>query len=194
MQSANNRVRIVNTQTLSDDWYLLKKYTFDFQRRDGSWQRLNREAYDHGDGAALLLYNRERQSVVLTRQFRLPAFVNGSDGMLIEVAAGLLEGEQPEERIRKEAEEETGYRIDKVEKVFEAWMSPGSVTEKLHLFVAEYQPADQVSPGGGLQEEGEDLEVLEMSFSEALQAMKAGTINDAKTIMLLQYAALNQLI
>ncbi len=194
MQSAKNRVRIVNTQTLSDDWSLLKKYTFDFQRHDGSWQQLQREAYDHGDGAALLLYNRERQSVILTRQFRLPAYVNGSDGMLIEVAAGLLEGENPEERIRKEAEEETGYRIDNVEKVFEAWMSPGSVTEKLHLFVAEYQPDDKISTGGGLPEEGEDLEVLEMTFAEAMQAMKTGTINDAKTIMLLQYAALNHLL
>ncbi|GAA0483836.1 NUDIX domain-containing protein [Tatumella punctata] len=184
----------MDAQTLSDDWYLLKKYTFDFQRHDGSWQRLHREAYDHGDGAALLLYNRQRKSVILTRQFRLPAFINGSDGMLIEVAAGLLEGEHPEERVRKEAEEETGYRINNIEKVFEAWMSPGSVTEKLHLFIAEYHPGDQVSDGGGLPEEGEDLEVLEMSFSDALAAMQCGSINDAKTIMLLQYAALNKLM
>lgn len=194
MQSHNDRVRIVSVQTLSDDWYLLKKYTFDFQRHDGSWQRMSREAYDHGDGAALLLYNRQKKTVILTRQFRLPAFVNGGDGMLIEVAAGLLEGEHPEQRISKEAEEETGFRVSHVQKVFEAWMSPGSVTEKLHLFIAEYQPEDRIAPGGGLEEEGEDLEVLEMTFSDALLAMNSGQINDAKTIMLLQYAALNQLM
>ncbi|MBS0909421.1 NUDIX domain-containing protein [Tatumella sp. JGM118] len=194
MKSPNDRIRIVDVRTLSDDWYLLEKYTFDFQCHDGSWQRLNREAYDHGDGAAVLLFNREKRTVILTRQFRLPAFVNGGEGMLIEVAAGLLEAEDPETRVRQEAEEETGYRISHVRKVFEAWMSPGSVTEKLHLFVAEYHPEDRVSRGGGLSEEGEDLEVLEMPFTEAMQAMNNGTINDGKTIMLLQYAALNQLM
>lgn len=194
MKSPNDRVRIVDVRTLSDDWYLLEKYIFDFQRHDGSWQRLNREAYDHGDGAAVLLFNREKGTVILTRQFRLPAYINGGEGMLIEVAAGLLEAKDPESRVRQEAEEETGYRISHVRKVFEAWMSPGSVTEKLHLFIAEYHPEDRVSRGGGLTEEGEDLEVLEMPFTEAIQAMDNGTINDGKTIMLLQYAALNQLM
>jgi len=192
--SLNDRVRIVSAEILSDDWYLLKKYTFDFQRHDGTWQRLSREAYDHGDGAAVLLYNRQKQTIILTRQFRLPVFINSGDGVLTEVAAGLLDGEDPARRVCKEAEEETGYRISHVKKVFEAWMSPGCVTEKLHLFVAEYQDEDKQSSGGGLEEEGEDLEVLEIPFGQAFQAMQRGEIQDAKTIMLLQYAALNQLM
>jgi nudix-type nucleoside diphosphatase (YffH/AdpP family) len=185
------RVRIVDVQVLSNDWYVLKKTTFDYLRRDKVWQRQSRETYDRGNGAALLLYNRSEGSVVLTRQFRLPVFVNGHDGMLIEVPAGLLDASSPEERIRQEAEEETGYRVSEVRPIFEAYMSPGSVTEKLHFFVAEYDAASKIGRGGGLEGEGEDIEVLELPFAEALGMVAAGVIQDGKTIMLLQYAALH---
>jgi nudix-type nucleoside diphosphatase (YffH/AdpP family) len=176
---------------LSHDWYLLRKITFDYQRNNGQWQRQTREVYDRGNGAAILLYNREKKTVVLTRQFRLPVFVNGHDGLLIEVAAGLLEGAAPQERIRAEAEEETGYRVHHVQPVFEAFMSPGSVTEKLHFFVAEYESSMQVGSGGGIADEGEDIEVLELPIDTALAMIADGRIADAKTIMLLQYAALH---
>jgi nudix-type nucleoside diphosphatase (YffH/AdpP family) len=191
MIATQDRVRIVETRILSDDWYLLKKTTFDFLRRDGVWQRQSRETYDRGDGATILLFNRQRQKVVLTRQFRFPAFVNGHDGMLIEAAAGLLDNASPEERIRAEAEEETGYIVQNVQKVFEAYMSPGSVTEKLHFFVGEYQADERVSDGGGVEAEGEDLEVIELPLADALRAVRQGTIVDAKTIILLQFVALN---
>ena len=191
MIATQDRVRIVETRVLSDDWYLLKKTTFDFLRRDGVWQRQSRETYDRGDGATILLFNRQRQKVVLTRQFRFPAFVNGHDGMLIEAAAGLLDNASPEERIRAEAEEETGYIVQNVQKVFEAYMSPGSVTEKLHFFVGEYRADERVSNGGGVEAEGEDLEVLELPLADALRAVSQGTIVDAKNIMLLQFVALN---
>ena len=193
MSNTAERVNIIESQVLSHDWYLLKKITFDYQRNNGEWQRQTREVYDRGNGAAILLFNRERKTVVLTRQFRLPVFVNGHDGLLIEVAAGLLEGAAPEERIRDEAEEETGYRVHHVQKVFEAYMSPGSVTEKLHFFIAEYDTSAKVSEGGGLEEETEELEVLEWSFADALAAFDRGEICDAKTIMLLQYAAMKNI-
>ncbi|CAI0691763.1 GDP-mannose pyrophosphatase nudK [Serratia entomophila] len=192
MIATKDRVRIVETRVLSDDWYLLKKTTFDFLRRDGVWQRQSRETYDRGDGATILLFNRAAQSVVLTRQFRFPVFVNGHDGMLIEAAAGLLDNASAEERIRAEVEEETGYSVQNVQKVFEAYMSPGSVTEKLHFFVGEYRAADRINGGGGVAAEGEDVEVLELPLEQALQAIRQGTIVDAKTIMLLQYVALNR--
>ena len=192
MIATKDRVRIVETRVLSDDWYLLKKTTFDFLRRDGVWQRQSRETYDRGDGAVILLFNRQAQTVVLTRQFRFPVVVNGHDGMLIEAAAGLLDNASPEARIRAEAEEETGYFVQNVEKVFEAYMSPGSVTEKLHFFVGEYQASDRLNEGGGVVAEGEDLEVLELPLAQALQAVRQGTIVDAKTIMLLQFVALNR--
>ncbi|MEE4410030.1 MULTISPECIES: NUDIX domain-containing protein [unclassified Serratia (in: enterobacteria)] len=192
MIATKDRVRILETRVLSDDWYLLKKTTFDFLRRDGVWQRQSRETYDRGDGATILLFNRQAQKVVLTRQFRFPVFVNGHDGMLIEAAAGLLDNASPEERIRAEAEEETGYRVQNVQKVFEAYMSPGSVTEKLHFFVGEYDAGSRVSDGGGVEAEGEDLEVIEMPLADALHAIRQGTIVDAKTIMLLQFVALNR--
>ncbi|CAI0948114.1 NUDIX domain-containing protein [Serratia grimesii] len=191
MTATQDRVRIVETRVLSDDWYLLKKTTFDFLRRDGVWQRQSRETYDRGDGATILLFNRQAQTVVLTRQFRFPVFVNGHDGMLIEAAAGLLDNASPEERIRAEAGEETGYFVQNVQKVFEAYMSPGSVTEKLHFFVGEYHADSRVGDGGGVEAEGEDLEVLELPLTEALQAIRQGVIVDAKTIMLLQFVALN---
>lgn len=193
MPNTAERVNIIESQVLSHDWYLLKKITFDYLRNNGDWQRQIREVYDRGNGAAILLFNRERKTVVLTRQFRLPVFVNGHDGLLIEVAAGLLEGSAPEERIRAEAEEETGYRVHHVQKVFESYMSPGSVTEKLHFFIAEYDASSKVGEGGGLAEETEELEVLEWRFDEALDAFYRGEICDAKTIMLLQYAAMKNI-
>jgi nudix-type nucleoside diphosphatase (YffH/AdpP family) len=183
-------IRITAEETLSDNWYLLKKYSFDQQRRDGSWQSQSREVYDRGNGATILLYNLAQRTVVLTRQFRMPVFVNGHSGYLIESAAGLLDNASPEQRIRQEAEEETGYVVDSVQKIFEAFMSPGSVTERVHFFVGEYQPHDQVSDGGGLAEEGEDIEVLELGFEQALAMVTSGEICDGKTIMLLQYLEL----
>lgn len=183
----NRTVRIVKQQTLSDNWYLLKKVDFELQRRDGSWQPQTREVYDRGDGATIALYNRAKRTVILTRQFRIPAYVNGHDGYLIEAAAGLLDNAGAEERIRLEAEEETGYRVQSVRKVYEAFMSPGSVTERLHFFVGEYHPQDRISDGGGLAHEGEDIEVLEMPFEQALAMVDDGRIMDGKTIILLQY-------
>ena len=185
------RVRIVDVRTLSDNWYVLKTTTFDFQRADGSWQRQHRETYDRGNGAVVLLHDRARRTVILTRQFRFPAYVNGHDGMLIEAPAGLLDQATPEARIRAEAEEETGYRVGAVRKVFEAFMSPGSVTEKLYFFIAEYDAAARTGRGGGIAEEGEDIEVFELPFDAALGMIDSGEIADGKTIMLLQYAALH---
>lgn len=191
MTATSERVRIVDVRTLSDNWYVLKTTTFDFLRSDGTWQRQHRETYDRGNGAVVLLYDRARQTVVLTRQFRFPAFVNGHDGMLIEAPAGLLDSASPEERIRAEIEEETGYRVATVRPIFEAFMSPGSVTEKLHFFVAEYDASAKAGHGGGLAGEGEDIEVLELPFADALAMLDSGAIADAKTIMLLQWAALH---
>jgi nudix-type nucleoside diphosphatase (YffH/AdpP family) len=189
----NDRVRIHNVEVLSDDWYLLKKTTFDYRRSDGSWQTLTRETYDRGNGATILLYNRERRSVILIRQFRFPTYGNGHDGFLIETAAGLLDHASPEQRIRAEVEEETGYSVHQVRKVFEAFMSPGSVTEKLYFFVAEYTPDSRIGDGGGLQSEGEDIQVLELTLERALEMVASGEIADGKTIMLLQYAQLHLL-
>jgi nudix-type nucleoside diphosphatase (YffH/AdpP family) len=186
----SERVRIRNVQTLSDDWYVLKKTTFDFLRGDGTWQQQSRETYDRGNGATLLLYHQERRTVILTRQFRFPAFVNGHPGLLIEAAAGLLDGAGPEERIKAEVEEETGYRVENVRKVFEAFMSPGSVTEKLHFFVAAYDASSKTASGGGNRAEGEDIDILELSIDDAMRAIAGGEIVDGKTIMLLQHAFL----
>lgn len=187
-------IRTQKSQILSDDWYTLKKYTFDFQRRDGEWQRQNREVYDRGNGATILLYNRQQRTVVLTRQFRFPTYVNGYHAFLIETSAGLLNNLDPESRIKVEAEEETGYRISNVQKVFEAFMSPGSVTEKLFFFIAEYHAHDRASSGGGIKVEGEDIEVLEMPLEQAVGAIDDGLIADGKTIMLLQYIALKGML
>lgn len=184
-------IRIKEVQVLSDDWYLLKKTRFERLRRDGTWQELTRETYDRGNGAAMLLYNLEKRTVVLIRQFRYPAFVNGHPGMLIEAPAGLLDAASPEDRIRAEVEEETGYRVSGVKRIFEAFMSPGSVTERLYFFVATYDDRSKTHGGGGNVEEGEDIEVLEMSIDDALAAIESGMIQDGKTIMLLQYAALH---
>ena len=184
-------VQLRAVDVLSDHWYTLRKVAFNLRRRDGQWQTLTREAYDRGNGAVLLLFDPRRRTVVLTRQFRLPAFLNGStDGMLLEACAGLLDGDDPETCVCREAEEETGYRVRQPRKVFEAYMSPGSVTEKLHFFVAEYAPQDRIRAGGGLADEGEDIEVIEMPLDEALQGIRSGLIQDGKTVMLLQHVAL----
>jgi nudix-type nucleoside diphosphatase (YffH/AdpP family) len=187
----SDRVRIVAETVLSDNWYLLKKTTLEYRRRDGRWQEQVRESYDRGNGAVVLLFNVEQGTVVLIRQFRFPTYVNGNaDGLLIEACAGLLDGQDPLTCIRKEAEEETGFRVNAPRKVFEAYMSPGSVTELIHFFVAEYSSADRVTTGGGDAAEGEDIEVLELPLAQAMQMVKDGTIRDGKTIMLLQLAAL----
>ena len=185
-----DRVRVREVRVLSDDWYLLKKTTLDYRRRDGSWQTFTRETYDRGNGAAILLYDPQRRTVLLTRQFRFPAYVNGHPQPLIEVPAGLLDELSPEEAIRREAEEEAGCRIGEARRLFEAFMSPGSVTERLVFFMAEYSAADRIAEGGGLIAEGEDIEVLELPLEEALAMVGRGEIMDAKTIMLLQYAKL----
>ena len=188
-------IRIIEEKLLSDNWYTLKTTTFDLLRSNGQWQRQHRETYDRGNGAVILLYNVAKQTVILTRQFRFPTFVNGNtDGMMVEACAGLLDKDDPVTCIKREAEEETGYRISEVKQVFEAYMSPGSVTEKLHFFVGRYEDKDKVSDGGGHAHEGEDIEVLEPSLQDALSQVARGQIQDAKTIMLLQYAALNQLL
>lgn len=191
----NPNVKIVEEKLLSDNWYTLKKITFDYRNLWGNWARQSRESYDRGNGATILLYNKESQTVVLTRQFRMPTYVNGnSTGMLIETCAGLLDKDNAEDCIKRETEEETGYRITDVKKVFEAYMSPGSVTEILYFFVAEYHKDMKVNEGGGAEHEQENIEVLELPFYEALKMIETGKIKDGKTIMLLQYAKLNQLL
>jgi nudix-type nucleoside diphosphatase (YffH/AdpP family) len=189
--SVSDRIRVRDVRLLSDNWYVLKATTFDWRRADGTWQTQSRETYDRGNGAALLPYNLAARTVVLTRQFRYPAYVNGHDDLLTEAPAGLLDDATPEERIRAEVEEETGYRLGAIRKIFECFMSPGSVTEKLHFFVAEYDAAMRVGDGGGLESEGEEIGVLELPFDEAMAMIERGEIADAKTIILLQYAALN---
>ena len=187
-------IKILETKILSDNWYILKKITYEITQ-NGSKQVQNREAYDRGNGATILLYNKEHQTVILTRQFRLPTFINGNEkGYLIEACAGLLDTDNPEDCIRRETEEETGFKVSHVEKIFEAYMSPGSVTEILYFFVAEYTKEMKVNDGGGLEEESENIEVMELPFADALGMIKNGEIKDGKTIMLLQYAALNKLV
>lgn len=191
----NERVHIKEVITLSDNWYVLKKTIFDYQRKDGTWETLNRETYDRGNGAVILLYNRRQKTVILTRQFRFPTYVNGNaDGMLIEAPAGLLDQDNAEEAIRRETAEETGYHIHNPRKVMEVYMSPGSVTEILYFFVAEYDAADRLEDGGGLQDDGEDIDTLEIPLEQALTMIDHGEIKDAKTIMLLQYAKLKGLL
>ncbi len=188
----NPTITIQKTELLSDNWYLLNKVTFDYQMDNQKSETQVREVYDRGNGAVILLYNSNKKTVVLTRQFRLPTYLNGNtSGMVIEACAGLLDTENPEECIIRETEEETGYRLSSVKKVFQSYMSPGSVTEILHFFIGEYQSEMKVSEGGGLAEEHENIEVLEYSFDEAYQMIASGEINDAKTIMLLQYAKIN---
>lgn len=187
----SDRVRIKTVEVLSKGWSLLKRTSYDFRRRDGSWQPQVRETYDRGDGISILLYDPDRATIILIRQFRFPAFYHGEAGELVDTPAGKLEDATPEDGIRREVEEETGYRIRDVTRVFEAYMSPGSITERLYLFTARYSPADRVGEGGGNHHEGEDIEILEMPFAEAYAMLTRGDIRDAKTIILLQYAALN---
>lgn len=190
--AGNPRVRIVDVEVLSCDWYVLRKTTFDYQHGDGHWSRERRETYDRGDGATILLYDTGPETVLLTRQFRLPAYVNGHpDGMLLETAAGLLDGDTPEEAIRREAAEETGHVIGKVEHLFDVYMSPGSVTERLHFFAAPYRAAPSSATPRGVAEEGEDITVVELPFRKALAMIRNGEIADAKTVLLLQWAALD---
>lgn len=191
----NSSVKIIEEKLLSDNWYILKKITFDYQNSSGKWSRQSREAYDRGNGSTILLYNKAQNTVILTRQFRMPTYVNGNPtGMLIETCAGLLDKDNAEDCIRRETEEETGYRVTDVQKVFEAYMSPGSVTEILYFFVAEYHKNMKVNEGGGTEHENENIEVLEIPFEEALSMIQTGEIKDGKTIMLLQYAQLHQLL
>lgn len=189
-----DRIRIRDVQVLSDDWYVLKKTTFDYLRRNGQWQTLSRETYDRGNGAVILPYDPLRGTVLLTRQFRLPAYVNGHPEPLIEACAGLLDERDPETCIRQETEEEIGCRVSSVRRVLDAFMSPGSVTERLVFFVAEYSAIDRISPGGGIAEEGEEIEVLELALGDALAMVERGEIVDGKTIILLHYAKLKGLI
>ena len=188
-------VKIVKTEILSDNWYVLRKITYEYVRKDGTRLTQSREAYDRGNGATILLYNKEKRTVILTRQFRLPTFVNGNEsGMLIEACAGLLDKDNPEECIRRETEEETGYKISAVQKVYEAYMSPGSVTEKLYFFIAEYSKEMKVAEGGGVEHEEENIEVLELYIEQAMEMMETGAIRDGKTIMLLQYIKLHGIL
>ncbi|MBU9811232.1 GDP-mannose pyrophosphatase NudK [Rahnella sp. C60] len=189
MSSDDNSSRIENVrnQLLSDNWYVLRKYTYDLIKRNGERQPQSREVYDRGNGATILLYNRPKKTVLLIRQFRMPTYVNGNPtGMLLETCAGLLDNDSPEDCIRKEAIEETGFAVGKVDKLFEAYMSPGSVTEIVHFFAAEYDESQRQNAGGGVEDE--DIDVLEVPFTEALAMIKDGRIKDGKTIMLLQYA------
>jgi GDP-mannose pyrophosphatase NudK len=188
----NPKITIQKTELLSDNWYTLNKVTFDYKMDSDDSETQVRGVYDRGNGAVILLYNKAKKTVVLTRQFRLPTYLNGNtSGMVIETCAGLLDTENPEECIIRETEEETGYRLTSVKKVFQSYMSPGSVTEILHFFIGEYQSEMKVSEGGGLAEEHENIEVLEYPFNEAYQMIASGEIIDAKTIMLLQYAKIN---
>jgi len=186
----NPAVEVLNTEVLSNNWYVLRKVTFRLQKRDGTWETQSREAYDRGNGATILPFDLSRRTVILTRQFRLPTFVNGNpSGMLIESCAGLLDKENPSQCITRELREETGFELQNVRKVMEAYMSPGSVTEIVYFFVAEYTPAQRASAGGGVEEE--DIEVIEFTIDEATAKVASGEIRDGKTIMLLQYAALH---
>jgi len=186
-------VEVLNTEVLSDNWYTLRKVTYRIRRSNGEWETQSREAYDRGNGATILLYDRDRGTVILTKQFRLPTYVNGNaSGMLIEACAGLLDQDDPEACIAREAKEETGFEIRNARKIFEAYMSPGSVTEVLHFFVADYSRQERVDEGGGVDDE--DIEVLEMPFDKALAMISSGEIRDAKTIMLLYYARIHALL
>lgn len=184
----NDRVKNIEKELLSNNWYLLEKVKFELQLNNGRWESQTREVYDRGNGATILLYNKSKMTIILTKQFRLPTYLNGNQtGFLIEACAGLLDQDSPEACIKKETEEETGYQVKDVYKVFEAYMSPGSVTEILHFFIAEYSEDMKISSGGGVREEQENIEVLELSFQTAMEMIKSGEIKDAKTIMLLQH-------
>jgi GDP-mannose pyrophosphatase NudK len=188
-------IKILDTKVLSDNWYVLRKITYEYSKKDNSKLTQSREVYDRGNGSTILLYNKAQNTIILTRQFRLPTFVNGNEtGMLIEACAGLLDKDNAEDCIRRESEEETGYKVTEIRKIFEAYMSPGSVTEILYFFIAEYSKEMKVNEGGGLEHEEENIEVLELNFDVAMNMMKSGEIKDGKTIMLLQYIKLNNIL
>lgn len=189
LPTGNPDVRINQVDVLSDAWYTLRRISFEYRDAKGQWSNQQREAYDRGNGATILLVDWSRRTVVLTRQFRMPTYLNGHpDGMLIEAPAGLLDADDAETAIRREVEEETGFQVTSVERLYELFMSPGSVTERVTFFAAEYAPNDRVSPGGGVADEGEDIEVLEIDLDEALELVRNGEINDGKTVLLLQWA------
>jgi nudix-type nucleoside diphosphatase (YffH/AdpP family) len=191
----SSRIRNIEIENLSNQWYVLDKVSFEFKTKNGEWQKQVRESYNRGDGAAILLINTEEQKVVLTRQFRMPSYLNGNEsGMMIEVCAGLLDKNDPITCIKNEVLEETGYKVDQIKKVFELYSTPGAVTEKIHYFIAEYNQSMKVNAGGGLENETEEIEVLELNFKEVLALISAGKIKDAKTVILLQYAMINKLI
>ncbi len=191
----NPKYKIKKTELLSDNHYTLNKVTIDYQKKDNTWDTQVREVYDRGNGAAILLYNAAKRTVVLTRQFRLPTYLNGNkSGLMIEVCAGLLDKDDPETCVIRETEEETGYRLHSVKKIFESYMSPGAVTEILYLFVAEYDPSMRVNDGGGLEAEHEEIDVIEIPFAQAYDMIESGEIKDAKTIILLQHAKINNLV
>jgi len=191
----NGSIRNIRKEVLSDQWYTLNRYTYEYHKEDGSWETQQREAYDRGNGAAILLYHPIKRTVILTRQFRMPTYVNNNTtGMMIEVCAGVLDDQDPVSCIQNEVMEETGFRIKNVQKVFEAYMSPGAVTEILHFFIAPYDDSMKIGKGGGLADETENIEVLELPMTDALKMVKEGLIRDAKTIMLLQYAAIQKLL
>lgn len=191
----NNKVKILKTEILSDNWYTLNKVTFEYLKKNGTLETQSREAYDRGNGATILLYNKESKTVILTRQFRLPTYINGNeDGMMIEACAGLLDKDNPEDCIKRETEEELGYEISDIKKVFEVYMSPGSVTEILYFFIAEYSKSMKINDGGGLADEQEEIEVLELNIDEALKMIDSGAIKDAKTIMLIQHLRLKNIL
>ncbi len=191
----NNKVKILKTEILSDNWYTLNKVTFEYLKKNGTLETQSREAYDRGNGATILLYNKESKTVILTKQFRLPTYINGNEeGMMIEACAGLLDKDNPEDCIKRETEEELGYEISDIKKVFEVYMSPGSVTEILYFFIAEYSKSMKINDGGGLEEEQEEIEVLELDIDKAFEMIDSGEIKDAKTIMLLQHVRLKNIL
>lgn len=189
-----NNVKILRSELLSDDKYILKKITYEYVKEDGSRHEKVNEVYDRGNAAAILLYNKEQNTVILTKQFRLPSFINGNQsGMLVEACAGMLDGDSPEDCAKREAEEETGYKVSEVKKIFDAYMSPGSITEIIHFFIGNYTKDMKVNGGGGVEDEEENIDVMEIGFQEAVDMMEAGKILDAKTIILLQYVKLHEL-
>lgn len=189
--TTNPRVRVTDVRLLSDNWYRLHTTTFDYQAPDGTWSSQSRETYDRGNGATILLFDPVRRTVLLTLQFRYPVYVNGHpDGMLLETAAGLLDNDDPETAIRREAIEETGHAVGEVTHVFDAYMSPGSVTERIHFYAAPYSAETRANAGGGLADEGEHIMLVELDIDEALAMIDDGRILDGKTIMLLQWSVL----
>ncbi|MDO7171306.1 NUDIX domain-containing protein [Mariniflexile sp. AS56] len=191
----SENLKNIKTELLSNNYYTLNKLTFDYKLSNGNWVTQVRECYDRGDGAGILLYNKEKGTIILTKQFRMPTFLNDNkDGLLVEICAGMLDKDNPEACIIRETEEEVGYRLKEVKKVFEAYSSPGVMTEKMHFFIGEYTDAMKVNEGGGLESEHEDIEVLEMPFENAITMLNNGEINDTRTIVLLQYALIHKLV